>query len=330
MKVAVTGASGHVGANLVRTLIEQGRKVKVLVRKDTRGLDGLNVEKIPGEVTNKDSLLRCFDGVDTVFHCAALISIDRIDANDVYHINIDGPKTIVEACLECGVKRLVHFSSIHAYSSHPEDEIIDENRQLASDKSHFPYDRSKALGQQEVLKGVEKGLDAVIVNPGAVIGPNDFKISRMGSVILDIYHRKLPMYPMGGYNWVDARDIVLGALAAEKKGRTGESYLLTGHWASFSELAAIVGRCAGIDTSRMRIPAWTAAMAAPFSIMMARITKTQPRLTPMAVRSIKMHRYISHMKATEELDYRPRPLEETVRDTLHWFEERGVLEQYAN
>jgi dihydroflavonol-4-reductase len=330
MKVAVTGGSGHVGANLVRTLIKQGHQVHALVRNDTRGLEGLKVKKFTGEVTDKESLLRCFKGVDRVFHCAARISIDVRDARDVYATNITGPKNVADACLECGVKRLVHFSSIHAFSSHPENRVIDETRELAVDRSHFPYDRSKALGQEEILKAVNRGLDAVIVNPGAVIGPNDFKVSRMGSVLLDIYHKRLPMLPQGGYNWVDARDIVEGALAAEKHGRKGETYLLTGRWASFKELAALITSCTGKNSLRPIVPAWTAAMAAPFSVMKARITGTTPRLTPMSIKSIKMHRYISHQKATEELGYRPRSLEETIKDTLCWFGEQGMLENCPN
>jgi len=330
MKVAVTGGSGHVGANLVRALIDQKRQVRALVRKDTRGLEGLKIEKVQGEVTDKESLVRCFKGVHTVFHCAAMISIDSIDEPRVLETNINGPKNVVEACLECGVKRLVHFSSIHAFCSNPGDEIIDETRRLASDKNHFHYDRSKALGQLEVLKGVKKGLNAVIVNPGAVIGPNDYKISRMGQVLLDIYHGKFPVYPNGGYNWVDARDIVEGALAAEKMGRTGESYLLTGRWASFRELATIIQNCTGKNTARMVSPVWTASLAVPFALMKARITGEAPLVTPMAIKSIKMHRYISHMKAADELGYRPRPLEGTIRDTIEWFKEKGMLNEHSN
>ena len=330
MSVAVTGGAGHVGANLVRSLLEQGRKVKALVHNDTRAFRGLDVELIQGDVLNKDTLLKCFDGVETVFHTAALITIDSLDKKRVFNININGPKNVADACMTCGVKRLVHFSSIHAFCSHPENEFIDEKRTLALEKSHFCYDRSKALGQTEILKAVEKGLDAVIVNPTAVIGPHDFKISRMGNVILDIYHRRLPMLAKGGYNWVDARDIVLGALAAEKKGRTGESYLLSGKWSSFKELSLLISYCTGKKTTRIMAPHWSAKVAAPFSVMAARVSGKKPLFTPMAVRSVKMHRYISHYKATDELDYHPRPLEVTIKDTLDWFKDQGLLEAYAN
>lgn len=330
MSVAVTGASGHVGANLVRALIDQKRKVRVLHRNDTRGIDGLKVSKVQGDVLNKESLLKCFDGIETVFHCAAYITTDAKQKEHTYKINIEGPKNVAEACMECGVKRLVHFSSIHAFESYPETKIVDETRTLCLKDSHFCYDHSKAMGQTEILKAVEKGLNAVIVNPTAVLGPNDFKLSRMGSVLLDIYTGKLPMLAKGGYNWVDVRDIVDGALAAEKKGKTGESYLLSGHWASFQEVSHLISSITGKKTTNIMAPHWLAKTAAPFSVLMARLKNTEPRVTPMSIKSVKMHRYISHMKATSDLGYNPRALDITIRDTFRWFHDHGLIQLQAN
>src|SRR5208337_4462477 len=151
----------------------------------------------------------------------------------------------VEACRHAGVKRLVHCSSIHAFNTRPKDQVIDERRDLALGPGHAPYDRSKAEGQSVVLEAARKGLDAVIVNPGAVIGPFDFKPSRMGSVFLDIYHGRLPMRIDGGYNAVDASDSCRRAMVAEKKGPAGECYLLTGHWVHISEVSRFIGRATG-------------------------------------------------------------------------------------
>jgi dihydroflavonol-4-reductase len=221
----------------------------------------------------------------------------------------------------------VHVSSIHAFDSDPNDQLIDETRALALSPDHMPYDRSKALGQLEVLEGVKKGLDAVIVNPGAVVGPFDFKPSRMGEVVLDIYHRRLPALLDGGYNWVDARDVAAGALAAERQGRTGECYLLTGHWVHICEVSALIGRLTGRRTPMLATPLWLALLASYGSLGWGKLRGKVPKFTPGAVRSIQMHRYISHAKATRELDYRPRPFEQTVRDSLAWFAEAGMLEE---
>ncbi|MCK9462431.1 MAG: SDR family oxidoreductase [Proteobacteria bacterium] len=326
MTVAVTGASGHVGGNLVRALLAQGREVRVLARQDHRAFAGLEVEIVDGDLFDEDSLARLLDGAETVFHLAARISIVGPEGGLVERTNVLGARNVAAACLAAGVKRLVHASSIHAFSTHPNSEVIDETRALALDRRHLAYDRSKARGTLEVLAAVERGLDAVIVHPSGVIGPNDFKVSRMGAVILDLVHRRLPALIDGGYNWVDVRDVVDGMLAAEKNGRRGERYLLTGRWAHVVELAALVTKFTGRPTPRFRTPLWLAMPASYGSLLWGRVTRTTPKFTPGAVRAVAMHRYVSHLKATEELGYNPRPLEATIRDTLAWFAEAGMIE----
>lgn len=325
MTVAVTGASGHVGGNLVRALLGQGRNVRVLARRDRRALHGLDVEVVEGDLFDDASLARLVDGAKTVFHLAARISIAGPESGLVERTNVLGTRRVAEACLAAGVGRLVHTSSIHAFSTHPNGEIVDETRALALDRRHMDYDRSKARGTLEVLACVERGLDAVIVHPAGVIGPNDFKVSRMGAVLLDLCHRRMPALVDGGYNWVDVRDVVDGLLAAERKGRRGERYLLAGRWAHIAELAALVTRFTGRPTPRFATPRWLALPASYGSLLWGRMTGTTPRFTPKAVRTVSMHRYVSHMKATEELGYAPRPLEATIRDTLAWFAGAGML-----
>jgi len=327
MITAVTGASGHIGGNLVRALLAEGRRVRCLVRSDRRALEGLPVERVEGEIFDPRAMRRLLDGAGTLFHLAGRISIVGAEGGLVEKTNVQGVQGVVEACLAAGVRRLVHVSSIHAFSTHPNDQLIDETRALALAPEHMVYDRSKARGQLEVLEGVKRGLDAVIVNPGAVVGPFDFKPSRMGEVILDIYHRRLPALLDGGYNWVDARDVAAGALAAERQGRTGECYLLTGHWVHICEVSALIGRLAGRETPQLATPLWLAMLASYGSLAWGLVRGKVPKFTPGAVRSIQMHRYISHAKANRELGYRPRPFEETVRDTLAWFAEAGMLEE---
>lgn len=322
----VTGASGHIGGNLVRALLAEERKVRCLVRKDRRALDGLDVETVEGDIFDPESLRRLMAGAGTVFHLAGRISIVGSEGGLVEKTNVDGVRNIVQACAEAGVDRLVHVSSIHAFSTHPNDEMIDETRELARGPEHMPYDRSKAGGQTVVLEAVARGLDAVIVNPGAVVGPYDFKPSRMGEVFLDICLSRLPALIDGGYNWVDARDVAAGAIAAEKKGRRGESYLLTGHWVHICEVSGIIARLTGRKTPMMATPLWLAGLASYFSLAAGALSGKTPKFTPGAIRSIQMHRHISHEKATRELGYAPRGFEQTVRDTLEWFREAGMLD----
>jgi dihydroflavonol-4-reductase len=329
MVTAVTGASGHLGGNLVRALLAVGRPVRVLARADRRAFEGLGVQVVEGDLSDASALSALADGVDTVFHLAGRISIVGAEGGLVEKTNVDGVRGIIRACTRAGVRRLVHCSSIHAFDTHPNDRVIDETRALALGSGHAPYDRSKAEGQAAVLQAVREGLDAVIINPGAIVGPFDFKPSRMGSVFLDIFHGRLPMLIDGGYNWVDARDVAAGAIAAAEKGRRGDCYLLTGHWVHIADVARIIGAVTGRNTARAAAPIWLAAAASWFSLGWGRVTGTTPKFTPAAITAIQSHRTISHEKAAQELGYAPRPFEETVRDTMEWFRVAGMLEDSA-
>ena len=322
--VAVTGASGHVGGNLIRALIDSGRECRALVHRDTRAIDGLNIERVKGELSDPDSLVRAFTGAQTVFHLAARISIVGPEGGLVHNTNVLGTRNVVSACLECGVKRLVHFSSIHAFSQGPLDRPLDETRPLRDDREAYAYDRSKAQGIGEILEGVSKGLDAVIVHPTAVLGPFDYKPSAMGQALLDMADRRLPALVDGGFDWVDARDVAAGAIAAEEKGRTGEKYLLSGHWLSMRELAAIVEEVSGAKAPRLIFPMWAARFAAPIALHLSQAMGKRALFTPEAMGALRANRDVRHDKAGRELGYSPRPVKDTVRDALAWFEEAGM------
>ena len=325
MVTAVTGASGHLGGNLVRVLLEAGRTVRVLARSDRRAFAGLPVTVVEGDLSDPAALRALMDGAETVFHLAGRISIAGPEHGLVARTNVEGVQHIVDACRDRRVRRLVHCSSIHAFDTAPTDQVIDETRALALGAHHAPYDRSKAEGQRLVLDAARQGLDAVVVNPTAIVGPHDFKPSRMGSVFLDIYHGRFPMLIDGGYNWVDARDVARGALLAEQKGRRGESYLLSGSWIHICEVSRLIGRVTGRRTTTVAAPVWVAAAASVFSLGWGRLRGVTPKFTPAAIEALQSHRGISHDKATRELGYSPRPFEETVRDTMEWFRSAGML-----
>jgi dihydroflavonol-4-reductase len=325
MITAVTGAAGHVGANLVRALLERGRAIRVLVREDRRALEGLDVELVEGDILDTGSLDRLLRGAEVVYHAAGRISLVGSEGGLVERTNVQGVRNVVEACLRSGVRRLVHFSSIHAFRSPRGRAVIDEASPLVMGDHDAPYDASKAAGQREVLRAAAQGLDAVIVNPTAMIGPFDYKLSRMGEVLLDVYHRRLPLLVDGGYDWVDSRDVAAGAMAAEERGRRGECYLLSGHWVHICELSALVGRLTGRPTPRGAAPLWLAMPAAAVTLVWAGARGKTPKFTPAAITALRTHRYVSHAKATRELGWQPRPFEQTIRDTLEWFRQAGML-----
>lgn len=322
MITAVTGSSGHLGGNLVRALLASGRKVRALVREDSRAVDGLDLETVKADLLDPDSLVRAFDGAGIVYHLAARISIVGGEGGLVQAINVDGVRNVVDACLKCGVKRLVHTSSVHAFDLRSGRETTDEDSPLAGEKA-YAYDRSKALGRLEVMKGVERGLDAVTVHPSGIIGPYDYKPSRMGQVLLDLYNGKLPSLISGGFDFVDVRDVALGMLAAEEKGRSGENYILSGYWVSIEELGRVFEEVANIKPPGFTCPMWLARIGAPFAHGYAKLMNKTPLFTRESLGALRTGTRFSHDKATAEFGYNPRPFKESIEDSIAWFMETG-------
>src|SRR5690606_13352249 len=213
MTVVVTGASGHLGANLVRTLLERGEQVRVLVHRSAQALADLDdqIERAEGSVCEPESLASAFAEVDRVYHLAGVISIDGDPDGRVHKVNVEGTRNVARACHEQGVGRLVHVSSVHAFDMNPRDEVLDETRpQVGDSPHHSAYDRSKALGERAVREFVDAGLDAVIVNPTGIIGPVDYGPSRLGQLLGELASGKLPALLDGGFDFVDVRDVVDG------------------------------------------------------------------------------------------------------------------------
>ena len=325
MKVAITGASGHIGNCLTRILIDQGAKVKTLVHKIDHDLKDLDVEIIRGDLLNPQSLDVLCKDVDFVFHLAARISIDKKDTDLVYRTNVNGTQNLVNACRKAKVKRMIHFSSIHAFQMHPLNEVLDETRPLV-DNTGVVYESSKAEGERIVLRAVQDGLDALIINPTAVVGPYDYTRSYLGQALIKIYLNKLPMLVPGGYDWVDVRDVVQGTLSALKKGRKGERYLLSGHYHSLRELSQMVSRISGKKTPVLEVPMFIARIGSPFIQLYASLRNEHPLYTRESLDIlVNSPKNISNARARKELGYTSLPLEETLRDTFAWYAQNNFI-----
>ena len=329
MTVVVTGATGHVGANLVRELLQRGRKVRVLIHQEEIGLEGLDVERVTGDVRDLATLERAFADAEIVYHLAAVISIVGDPDGRVHAVNVDGARNAAQAALRCGVRRFVHTCSIHAFDQAPLSEPLDEQRARVVSRSHPAYDRSKAAGEAEVRKVISEGLDAVIIHPTAVIGPHDYRPSRLGRLFIDLYHRRLPALVSGGFDWVDVRDLVAGILSAEERGRRGESYLLSGTWHSVRELAQIAAEVTGVPAPRLTTPMWLARVGAPFAEGWSKLTRKEPMFTREALAALRANREIVRVKARDELAYTARPTAESVREIYAWLEGAGMLAKAA-
>jgi dihydroflavonol-4-reductase len=305
----VTGATGHLGANLVPALLDAGHRVRVVtIEADATAipaLDGLEVERVQGDVRDRASLATAFTGAAVVHHLAAMISVRARPGPMLRTVNVDGVANVVAACSDAGVGRLVHVSSIHATSS---------GRRVPA------YDRSKAAGERIVLAAVENGLDAVVIRPTGIVGPRDHAPSRMGQLFLDFYHRRLPALITGGFNWVDVRDVANAIATASHAGRRGSTYTVSGYWRSLGDLARLSGSVTGVRPPLLRLPHWLARSTAPVTSL------TSDRFTSAAVRALRDHQDVGCTLALRDLGHWPRPLTETVADIYAWFDAAGMLQ----
>ncbi len=325
----ITGASGHVGSALAHALVDRqgAAAVRALFHRKRGGAAGLGIEWIKADIQDAASLVAAFAGATTVFHLAAMISTDPRQADAMWNVNVAGTRTVVEAALRCGVRRLVHFSSIHAYDQHPLGEPLDETRAKADGPQHDAYDRTKAASETEVRHGIARGLDAVILNPTGVLGPYDSYPSYMGQFLTNLYRRKLPALVAGGFDWVDVRDVVAAALAAQRKGRCGENYILSGGWHSVHELAQISQQITGVAAPRILLPVALARMWAPVQIALDRSRGRRPLYTQAALNALESgNRQISNAKARQELGFDPRPVSESIRDAYEWMGKHDMLQ----
>jgi dihydroflavonol-4-reductase len=325
MTVVVTGASGHIGINLVRTLVAEKRSVRAVAHQNHQVLKGLGAEIVQGDVTDAASLTRAFEGADVVYHLAGVISLLRNEWPLVERINVQGTRNVIEACRQTGVKRLVYFSSIHAINPDQPDKPVDETHPLIQGHRYPPYDLSKAEAQRAVRQAVTEGLDAVIVNPTGVLGPYDYQPSFFGAALLMMANGQMPSLVNGGFDWVDARDVAQGAIMAEQKAPAGAEYLLSGHWVSMQGIGDIMQEISDASVPGFVCPMPVARFAAPFVTAYSRMFKKRPIFTGVSLDALRSNHNISHEKATRELGYQSRPFKETLTDTMKWFETNGNL-----
>ena len=318
--IVITGASGLVGGNLVRALLAQGRTVRALVHHDRRALNGLDVETVSADLTDPSSLQKAFHDADVVYHLASSISISTENWDELERVNVAGTRNVIEACLQNNVRRLIYFGSIHAYDHSPFDQSMDEDRPLLTGEHIPPYERSKALAEMETRHSLDLGLDSVILIPTGIAGPFDFRPSYFGQALQLLARGRIPALVRGGYDWVDVRDIVDGAIKAEQLAPRGGRYILSGHWHSLQEVARFTSEITGIPAPRFTVPIWLAQLAQPVMATLAQVNGAQPIYTRPMLNAMKSNHNISHARAVRDLDYSPRPFQQTIADTLAWFD----------
>lgn len=316
--VAVTGATGHLGANLVPLLVEEGFAVRCLVHRSRAGLKELPVEPVRGDILAPADLERLCAGCRYVFHLAGSVSISGGRGGQVHEVNVRGTGNIARACRRTGA-RLIHCSSVEAFEPPQPGEPLTEDRPTSRDGRHFAYARSKADAQRLALGEAGKGLDVVVTAPSAVLGPRDFGPSHQGRVLRALAHRRLPCLLHGGFDWVDARDVARGMLSAARRGRRGRCYLLGGHFLSVVELARRWCEICGVKAPRLAAPLWLARLGALPLELACGLLRREPLFSREALDVLESAFPVSAERARRELGYKPRPIEETLKDTAVWF-----------
>lgn len=338
--VFVTGAAGHVGANLLHRLLTGGRDVRVLVRRtdNNEAVDAIEratgrpVQRVWGDLRELGVLRRGIEGCETAYHVAAKVSTvsgDPGDLRDLFECNVLGTANLLRAAREGGVERVVVTGSFSAvgYDEGDPSKPSDESMAFSTFEQHMPYGRTKMQVEHECLKAVAEGQDVVIATSCAVLGPWDYIPSRMGRTLCDFTHGRLRAYIPGGFEFVRAADLVDGHLLAMKRGRTGQKYIFSTEFATVDDLMEIFEEVSGRPRPKLRLPPPVmAGIAEVSSFVLTRFfPKVPQRFTPGAVRILRMQRHADITRAKTELGYAPTSIRTAVREAYADFARRGLV-----
>jgi dihydroflavonol-4-reductase len=318
----VTGAGGHLGGNLVRHLTASGQPVRAVDLRKSQALEGLDVEWCQADLRDRASATRALAGADVVYHLAAVISIVGDPAGRVWSTNVDAVANVAEAALRSGARRMVHCSSVHAFDIE-RGGSVDEESPRAIRPGLPVYDRSKAAGEARLQEVIERGLDAVIINPTGLIGPHDFEPSRMGHFFLALRRRRLRAVVDGAFDFVDVRDVAAALAGACARGRRGVSYLVPGHRLSLRDLGRLAARVTGTPAPRVVVPMALARFGARAVSGFRGHAGSSRLLTPEGLHALRARFSVVSRRAEVELDHHPRPIEETLTDLYRWFDLAG-------
>jgi len=321
----VTGATGFIGAHVVRALLARGRGVRCLVRRSSRrdNLRGLDVDIVEGDLLDRASLARGMEGCATLFHCAADYRLWARDPAAILTTNVEGTRNVLRAAVDAGVARVIHTSSVGALGLASGDAAADEDTPVRERDLVGPYKRSKFLAEAEVRRFADAGLDVVIVNPSTPVGELDVKPTPTGRVIVDFLRGRMPAYVDTGLNLIDVRDVAEGHVLAAERGRAGRRYILGNRNVSLRELFEMLAGVAGRPAPRLRVPLWVPLLAAHVAEAWARVGGPEPRAPVDAVRMARHRMHFDPARAVRELGLPQSPVEDALERAVRWFREAG-------
>ena len=319
--ISITGGTGHLGINLIKALLDEEYKVKALIRNSSFPFIHPLLTWVKGDLSNLEALSQLTDKSDAIIHCASAISLGEMDHDTVYEVNVNGTKNLIQSCLQKPI-RFIYISSSTATEDPLQNEVFDENRPYRSDKAFF-YAWTKAQSEILVLENVEKNdLDAIIIRPTAIVGPEDPGPSRFGRTILDLSKGKLPFITNGGYNMVDVRDLsrtIINSISMAKKGGV---YLTGGQYISLKELARIA--CRTKTPSLLSIDLLIKFL--PFIKIYDQFFKLKWPINKESLTTLKYApKRMDCSKAIKELGHSNRETQHSIKDLIQWFNENDMI-----
>ena len=331
MKTLLTGATGFVGARVLRSLVAAGHHVRALVRpnSDRRNLTGIDCEIVTGDLVEPASLSRALRGCEAVFHVAADYRLWVPDPEKMNRTNVRGTVDLFRAAAAAGVSRIVYTSSVATLRLSNDGSPVDEKSHGELGDIIGVYKQSKFLAEREVQRLVEDtGIPVIVVKPTAPFGPGDIKPTPTGRMIVEAASGRMPAYVNTGLNVVHVDDVAAGHLLAYDRGVVGESYILGGENRTLQWILQTVAELTGRRSPRVRLPHWLVTPVAYAAEGMARVRGGgEPMVTVDAVRMARKLMYFSSAKAQRELGYAPRPAVEALRDEIEWFCKNGYVVQ---
>jgi len=330
--VLVTGASGFVGSAVARALLADGFAVRVLVRPSSPrdNLAGLDVALVEGDLRVPASLDQAVAGVRYLFHVAADYRLWTRDPGAMLSTNVEGTKSLMQAAMRAGVEKIVYTSSVATLKVDPRGTPGDEARPLSEANAIGIYKRSKVMAERLVERLVaEDGVPAVIVNPSTPIGPRDVKPTPTGRIIIEAAQGRMPAYVDTGLNLVHVDDVAAGHLAALRRGRIGERYILGGDDVTLATLLGDIARLVGRKPPSVRLPRRAIYPIAVLAEAAAHFTGREPFATIDGLRMAKNKMFFSSAKAKAELGYDARPYQQGLKEALDWFKAAGRLAEHA-
>jgi len=328
-KTLVTGAAGFIGSNVVRELLAQNVEVRALIKpgENVQNLDGLDLEKISGDLLDRESLKRALKGCDTLFHLAAIYAIWLPDRKLMYDVNLKGSSNMLWTAFKADVEKVVFTSSIAAIGLHPGKELSNEDTPFNLVPVANDYILSKYLSQVQALDFAENGLPLVVVNPAFPFGEGDIGPTPTGRLILEALNPKVPVYMEGGLNIVDVRDVARGHILAAQKGRVGESYLLSNLNISNRDFFGLVARLGGAEKSRLyKMPTPIVEFIGMLQEVYAeRWSRETPSATRKVIQYASKYAYFDNTKSCRELGLEFSNIEDSLRLAIDWFRKMEMV-----